>query len=58
MGAAKCLEGAESVHILYTLQIVGYLALVLAGLLLVLAVPVSMIVIALSLAGVLQEERA
>ena len=40
-------------NILYTLQIVGYVALVLAGLLLVLAVPVSMIVIALSLAGVL-----
>ena len=40
-------------NILYMLQIVGYLALVLAGLLLALAVPVSMIVIALSLAGVL-----
>ena len=40
-------------NILYMLQIVGYLALALAGLLLVLAVPVSMIVIALSLAGVL-----
>ena len=40
-------------NILFTLKIVGYLALVLAGLLLVLAVPVSMIVIALSLAGVL-----